>query len=36
MEFILDLAVRFWMWTVVIILIIIGLIINFIDKKQIN
>tara|TARA_B100000003_G_scaffold97191_1_gene87092 strand:- start:1347 stop:1937 length:591 start_codon:yes stop_codon:yes gene_type:complete len=36
MEFILDLALRFWMWTVVIILIIIGLIINFIDKKQIN
>ena len=36
MEFILDLAVKFWMWTVVIILIIIGLIINFIDKKQIN
>ena len=36
MEFILDLAVRFWMWTVVIILIIIGLIINFVDKKQIN
>ena len=36
MEFILDLAVRFWMWTVVIILIIIGLFINFIDKKQIN
>tara|TARA_Y100000768_G_scaffold91156_1_gene65719 strand:- start:3275 stop:3865 length:591 start_codon:yes stop_codon:yes gene_type:complete len=36
MEFILDLAVRFWMWTVVIILIIIGLIINFIDKRQIN
>ena len=34
MEFILELAVKFWMWTVVIVLIIIGLLINIFDKKQ--
>ena len=36
MEFILTLAEQFWQWTVVIILIIIGLTINIIDRKQIN
>ena len=36
MEFILTLATQFWQWTVVIILIIIGLTINIIDRKQIN
>ena len=36
MEFILTLAEQFWQWTVVIILIIIGLAINIIDRKQIN
>ena len=34
METILALAVKFWMWTVVIILIIIGLLINIFDKKK--
>ena len=34
MEFILELAIKFWMWTVVIVLIIIGLLINIFDKKQ--
>ena len=36
MEMILSLAEQFWQWTVVIILIIIGMIINFLDKKQIG
>ena len=36
MEMILSLAEQFWQWTVVIILIIIGMIINFLDKKQAN
>ena len=36
MELILSLAEQFWQWTVVIILIIIGMIINFLDKKQVN
>jgi len=35
MEVILTLATKFWQWTVVIALIIIGLIINLVDKKQI-
>ena len=34
MELILTLAVKFWMWTVLIALIIIGFIINLFDKKQ--
>lgn len=34
MELILTLAVKFWMWTVLIVLIILGLIINLFDKKQ--
>ena len=36
MEMILSLAEQFWQWTVVIILIIIGMIINFLDRKQAN
>ena len=36
MEMILSLAEQFWQWTVVIILIIIGMMINFLDKKQVN
>ena len=36
MEMILSLAEQFWQWTVVIILIIIGWIINIVDRKQIN
>ena len=35
MEVILTLATKFWQWTGVIALIIIGLIINLVDKKQI-
>ena len=35
MEVILTLATKVWQWTVVIALIIIGLIINLVDKKQI-
>ena len=34
MELILTLAMKFWMWTVLIALIIIGFIINLFDKKQ--
>ena len=34
MEFILTLAMKFWMWTILIALIIIGFIINLFDKKQ--
>ena len=36
MEMILSLAEQFWQWAVVIALIIIGCIINIVDKKQIN
>ena len=36
MEMILSLAEQFWQWTVVIALIIIGMIINFLDRKQVN
>ena len=34
MELIVTLAVKFWMWTVLIALIILGFIINLFDKKQ--
>ena len=34
MEFILTLAMKFWMWTILIALIIIGFIVNLFDKKQ--
>ena len=34
MELILTLAVKFWMWTILIALIILGFIINLFDKKQ--
>ena len=34
MELLLTLAMKFWMWTVLIELIIIGFIINLFDKKQ--
>ena len=34
MELIITLAMKFWMWTVLIALIIIGFIINLFDKKQ--
>jgi len=34
MELILTLAVKFWMWTVLIALIIMGFIINLFDRKQ--
>jgi len=36
MEMILSLAEQFWQWTVVIALIVIGWIINIVDRKQIN
>jgi uncharacterized integral membrane protein len=36
MEFILTLAMKFWQWTVLIALIIIGFIINLFDKKKVN
>jgi len=36
MEFILALAMKFWQWTVLIALIIIGFIINLFDKKKVN
>ena len=36
MEMILSLAEQFWQWAVVIALIIIGMIINFLDRKQVN
>ena len=34
MELLLTLAMKFWMWTILIALIIIGFIINLFDKKQ--
>ena len=34
MELLLTLAMKFWMWTVLIALIIIGFIINLFDKKK--
>ena len=34
MELILTLAMKFWMWTILIALIIIGFIVNLFDKKQ--
>ena len=36
MEMILSLAEQFWQWAVVIALIIVGMIINFLDRKQVN
>jgi len=33
MELLITLAIKFWMWTVLIALIIIGFIINLFDKK---
>ena len=33
MEFIIALAMKFWQWTVLIVLVIIGAIINFADKR---
>ena len=34
MEFIVALATKFWQWTVLIAVVIIGAIINFTDKKK--
>ena len=31
-----SLAMKFWMWTVLILVVITGLIINLFDKKKIN
>ena len=36
METILSLAEQFWQWAVVIALIVIGWIINIVDRKQVN
>ena len=36
MELLISLAIKFWMWSVVILVIIAGLIINLFDKKKIN
>ena len=36
MELIISLAMKFWMWTILILVVIIGLIINLFDKKKIN
>ena len=36
MEMILSLAEQFWQWAVVIALIIVGMVINFLDRKQVN
>ena len=36
MEMILSLAEQFWQWAVVIALIIVGMIINFLDRKKVN
>ena len=34
MELIVTLAMKFWMWTILIALIIIGFIVNLFDKKK--
>ena len=34
MELLLSLALKFWMWTVLIIVVIVGLVINLFDKKK--
>ena len=36
MEILVSLAMKFWMWTVLILVVITGLIINLFDKKKIN
>ena len=36
MEILITLAVKFWQWSILIALIIIGFIINLFDKKKIN
>ena len=34
MEILVSLAMKFWMWSIVILVIIVGLIINLFDKKK--
>ena len=36
MELLLSLAMKFWMWSILILVVIIGLVINLFDKKKIN
>jgi hypothetical protein len=36
MELLISLAMKFWMWTVLILVVITGLLINLFDKKKIN
>ena len=34
MELLISLAMKFWMWTILILVVIAGLIINLFDKKK--
>ena len=34
MEMLLDLAMTFWQWTVLAVLVLIGFIVNKVDKKE--
>ena len=34
MEFIVSLAIKFWQWTILIAVVIIGAVINFTDKRK--
>ena len=34
MELLVSLAMKFWMWTILIIVVIIGAIVNLFDKKE--
>ena len=36
MELLITLAMKFWMWSILILVVIIGLVINLFDKKKIN
>ena len=36
MDWLITLAMKFWMWSVLILFVIVGLIINLVDKKKIN
>ena len=36
MELLLTLAMKFWMWTILIIVVILGAVVNLFDKKEIS
>jgi hypothetical protein len=36
MELLITLAMKFWMWSILILVVVIGLVINLFDKKKIN